>query len=199
MIKRIFLTSVLATAALTALADQTAPAAAARQKFTIDQNHTQVEFSYDHLGFSHPATRLEQVKGTLDIDSADLTKSSVDVTLPLDGIHSGVPKLDEELKGADWFEAAKFPNITFKSTKVEKSGTDQLTVTGDVTAHVVTKPATLTVKVNKIGENQMMKTQTAGFDAETTLKRSDFGLGKYVPLVGDDLRVHITVSADLAK
>jgi polyisoprenoid-binding protein YceI len=72
-------------------------------------------------------------------------------------------------------------------------------VTGDLTAHGVTKPVTLNVTVNKIGENKMMQTQTAGFDADATIKRSDWGVGAYVPAVSDEVKIHLTVSANLAK
>jgi polyisoprenoid-binding protein YceI len=82
---------------------------------------------------------------------------------------------------------------------VTKTGAETLDITGDLTVHGVTKPVTLHARINKIGENKMIGSQTAGFDADTTLKRSDFGVNKYVPMVGDEIKVHITVSADLAK
>jgi len=188
---------------LPALADQktgaAVPAAAQTQKFNIDNNHTQVSFTYDHFGFSNPTARLEQIKGSIELNQKDWGKSSVIVTMPLAGLHTGVEKLDTHLKSADFFDAEKNPDITFKSTKVEKTGEQSLKVTGDLTAHGVTKPVTLDVKINKIGENKMMQTQTAGFDADTSLKRSDWGVGAYVPGVSDEVKVHITVSADLAK
>jgi len=191
MLKSILLSSVLAAA--------TMPAFAATQKFNIDNNHTQVSFTYDHFGFSNPTSRLEQIKGTLELDQADWSKSSVTVTMPLAGLHTGVDRLDTHLKSADFFDAEKNPDITFKSTKVEKVGADKLKVSGDLTAHGVTKPVTLDVKINKIGENKMIQSQTAGFEADTSIKRSDWGVGAYVPAVSDEVHVHITVSADLAK
>jgi polyisoprenoid-binding protein YceI len=191
MLRRILLTSLLAATSL--------PAFAATQTYEIDPGHTQVSFTYNHFGFSNPTGRLEQIKGELNLDTADLSKSSVSVTLPLDGLHTGVPKLDEHLKTADFFDAAKYPDITFKSTKVEKTGADTLAVTGDLTVHGVTKPETLAVKVNKIGDNPMIASKSAGFDADVTFKRSDFGVNKYVPAVSDDVHVHITLSADLPK
>jgi len=188
---------------LPALADQkngvAAPAAAQTQKFNIDNNHTQVSFTYDHFGFSNPTSRLEQIKGSIELNQQDWGKSSVTVTMPLAGLHTGVEKLDAHMKSADFFDAEKNPDITFKSTKVEKTGEKALKVTGDLTAHGVTKPVTLDVRINKIGENKMMQTQTAGFDADTSFKRSDWGVGGYAPAVGDEVKVHITVSADLAK
>jgi len=191
MLRRILLTSLLAVAA--------SPAFAAAQKYDIDSGHTQVQFTWNHFGFSNPSATLEKISGDFQLDTADLTKSTISVTLPLEGLHTGVPKLDEHLKSPDFFDAAKNPNITFKSTKVEKAGADQLKVTGDLTVHGVTKPVTLNVKVNKIGDNPMMKSASAGFDADTTIKRSEFGVDKYVPNVSDDIKVHITFDSHLAK
>lgn len=176
-------------------------AAAAVAKYDIDPAHSNVTFGWDHFGFSHPTARLKTIEGSVQLDQADLTKSSVSVNLPLDGLDTGVAKLDEHLKSADFFEAAKYPTITFKSTKVEKAGANDLKITGDLTVHGVTKPVTLNAKVNKIGLFEMgpYKAQAAGFDAETVIKRSEFGVGKYVPNVSDDIAVRITLDAKQAK
>ena len=184
---------------LTSLLAASASAFAAPQTFTIDPNHTQVSFTYSHFGFSNPSGRLEDIKGTVVVDQADWGKSAVNVTMPLSGLHTGVPKLDEHLKTPDFFDAAKFPDVTFKSTQVTKTGADTLDIAGELTAHGVTKPVTLHARVNKIGENKMIASSTAGFDADTTLKRSEFGIAKYAPMVSDEVHVHITLSADLAK
>ncbi|HZP67756.1 MAG TPA: YceI family protein [Rudaea sp.] len=189
MLRRILLTSLLAAASLPALA---------AEKYDIDSGHTQVQFTWNHFGFSNPSAMLEKISGDFELDTADLTKSSISVTLPLDGIHTGVPKLDEHLKSPDFFDAAKYPNVTFKSTKVEKVGADHLKVTGDLTIHGVTKSVTLPVKINKIGDNPMMGAPSAGFDSDLTIKRSDFGVDKYVPNVGDDIHVHITFDSHKA-
>jgi polyisoprenoid-binding protein YceI len=175
------------------------PAFAASQKYDIDAGHSTVTFGWNHFGFSNPTARLEKIEGSLLLDSADLTKSQVSVTLPLDGLHSGVAKLDEHLSSPDFLDAAKYPTITFKSTKVEKVGADGLKITGDLSVHGVTKSVTLTGKVNKIGDNPMTKQASAGFDAEVVLKRSDFGVTKYVPAVSDEIPVHITLDSHLAK
>jgi polyisoprenoid-binding protein YceI len=202
MLKRILFASLL-LASLPALADQkagVAPAASAQaQKFDIDNNHTQASFTYSHFGFSNPTGRLETIKGSIELNQQDWGKSSVNVTMPLAGLHTGVEKLDAHLKSADFFDAEKNPDITFKSSKVEKAAENALKVTGDLSAHGVTKPVTLDVKINKIGENKMMQTQTAGFDADTTIKRSDWGVGAYVPAVSDEVHIHLTVSANLAN
>ena len=174
-------------------------AAAAPQKYDIDANHTYVTFTYNHFGFSNPVGKLEKVSGDFELDTADLTRSSVSVSFPLDGLHTGVPKLDDDLRSPNFFDAAKYPDITFKSTKVEKAGADALTVTGDLTAHGITKPVVLNVKVNKIGEGPMGKGPSAGFEADTTIKRSEFGVDKYAPGVSDEVRVHLSRDSQRAK
>lgn len=171
----------------------------AAEKYTVDPGHTVVTFGWNHFGFSNPTARMEKVDGTLMLDAADITKSSITITLPLDGLHSGVEKLDEHLKSPDFFDAAKYPIITFTSTKVVKTGAETLKVTGDLTIHGVTKAETLNVKINKIGENPMMKVAGAGFDADVVIKRSDFGVTKYVPMVSDEIPVHVTLDSHLVK
>lgn len=189
MFRRLLLTSLLVASVPAFAADQ----------YDIDPTHTVVSFGWNHFGFSNPTARLEKVSGTLMLDQADLTKSTISVTMPFDGLHTGVAKLDEHLKTADFFDAAKYPDITFKSTKVEKVSANALKVTGDLTVHGVTKPVTLNVKVNKIGifeiPQMKVKIPAAGFDAETTIKRSEFGVGGYVPAVSDEIPVRITLDA----
>ena len=181
--------------ALVALLFASLPAFAA-EKYDIDPAHSAVIFSWNHFGFSNPSARFDKIEGSVQLDKADLTKSSVSVTLPLEALDTGVAKLDEHLKSPDFFDAAKYPTITFKSTKVEKG----LKITGDLTVHGVTKPVTLNAKVNKIALFEMgpYKAQAAGFDAETVIKRSDFGVNKYVPNVSDEIPVRITLDAKQA-
>ncbi len=140
------------------------------------------------------------LEGTLDYDEANPAKASVQVSIPLNTVNSNVQKLDEHLESPDFFDAAKYPTATFKSTKVTKgSSANHLEVAGDLTVHGVTKPVTLDVTVNKVGDHPMRKAPTAGFDATTTIKRSEFGIAKYVPGVSDDIAVKITVEAVESK
>ncbi len=173
----------------------------ATEKYDIDAAHSGVVFGWNHFGFSNPTARFDKIEGSVLLDKADLTKSSISVTLSLDGLDTGVAKLDETLKGQDFLDTAKYPTITFTSTKVEKSGENGLKITGDLTVHGITKSVTLDAKVNKIGIFEIpgvLKAQAAGFDATTVIKRSDFGVTKYVPAVSDDIPVHITLDAKQA-
>ncbi|WP_426285695.1 YceI family protein [Luteibacter sp. E-22] len=181
--------------ALAALLATAGSAVAAPVTYTLDPGHTMVLFSWNHFGFSNPTANLGQVQGTLVYDEKDPSKATVEATLPLSGLDSFVPKLDEHLKSADFLDAAKYPIVTFKSTKVVPAGKGKLKVTGDLTVHGVTKPVTLDVSLNKVGPHPMMKVQTVGFDATTTIKRSDFGVGAYVPNVSDDIKIRITTEA----
>lgn len=174
-------------------------ASAAALTYKIDPNHTDVVASWSHFGFSNPVAHFGKVDGTITYDPAKPAASKVEVTIPLDGLDSHVADFDEHLKSADFFDAAKYPTITFKSTKVEAAGAKKLKVTGDLTVHGVTKPAVLDVTINKVGEQPMAKRAAAGFDATTTLKRSDFGIAKYVPNVSDEIKIRITTEAIVPK
>ncbi len=135
--------------------------------YTLDPNHTQVQFVWNHFGFTNLTGQFGKIEGTLDFDAADPSKSSVTATISIDSVNSNVKKLDGELLGADYFDAAKFPTATFKSTRVEKGATpDQLKVTGDLSVHGVTKPATLDVTVTKVGDHPMRKAPAAGFERD---------------------------------
>ncbi len=186
----------LVLATLVAAASFSAQAA---EKYDIDPSHTQVQFTYSHLGFSNITGRFDQVQGDFQFDVADPTRSSVSITIPVTSISTGVGKLDEHLLTADFFDATQFPTATFKSTGVTAAGEGKLAMAGDLTIHGVTRPVVLDVTINGIGEHPMRKLPAAGFDARTTIKRSDFGVGAYVPAVGDEVTISITVEATRAQ
>lgn len=190
MFKRLALASLLAIAAF---------GAQAADKYTIDPTHTQVEFTYSHFGFSNITGRFDTVESEFLFDAADPTQSSVKITIPVSSLSTGVEKLDTHLLTADFFDAPKYPTATFTSTGVTAAGEGKLKVAGDLTIHGVTRPVVLDVTINKIGEHPMAKVAAAGFDASTTIKRSDFGIAGYVPMVGDEIKIEITVEARLAK
>lgn len=188
MIRQILLASAVALASVSAVA--------APVSYKIDPTHTDVLVSWNHFGFSNPSAHFGQVDGTIVFDEANPAASSVEVTMPLTGLNSHVVKFDEHLRSDDFLDAAKFPTITFKSSKVEKAAGDKAyTVTGELTLHGVTKTVVLATTLNGSGPHPMKKKPTIGFDATTTLKRSEFGIGKYVPNVSDELEVRITTEA----
>lgn len=191
MFKRIALAAALVVASTAAFA--------APVTYKIDPNHTSVVASWSHFGFSNPIANFGDAEGSITYDPANVGTSKVEVTLPLSGLDSHVAKFDEHLRSADFFDAEKFPTITFKSTKVEAAGDKKLRVFGDLTIKGITKPVVLDTTINKIGEQPMAKRAAAGFDASTTIKRSDFGIAKYVPNVSDEVTIHITTEAIVPK
>ncbi|GAB3515738.1 YceI family protein [Pseudoxanthomonas daejeonensis] len=187
----------LSAAALLALA--VAPAFAAPVTYKLDPTHTNVLAQWNHMGFSNPFANFGNVEGTLVYDAANVGKSSVVVNLPLSGLEGFSAKFNDHLRSADFFDATKFPNATFKSTKVESAGEGKLKVTGDLTIKDVTRPVVLDVTLNKVGEHPMSKAKAIGFDATTTISRTEFGVGAYVPNVGDQVTLRITTEASVPK
>lgn len=183
-----------------ALALLALPAFAAPVTYRLDPGHTQVQFCWNHFGFSNPCANLNTIEGTLVFDAQDPARSSVRVTMPLSGLDTHVPALDKHLKEADFFDAAKYPDITFRSTRVAPGAKpDELDVEGVLTAHGVSRPVALAVHLNKIGEQPMLQVPAVGFNATATLQRSAFGVGAYVPMVSDAIHVRITVEADAER
>ncbi len=176
-----------------------ASAFAAPLSYKLDPNHTNVIAQWSHFGFSNPSLNFGQADGTLVYDADEVSASSVEVTLPLSGLEGFSAKFNEHLRSADFFDAAKFPKATFKSTKVEAAGEGKLKVTGDLTVKDITRPVVLDVTLNKAADHPMTKAPTIGFDATTTLSRSEFGVGNYAPAVSDEVELRITTEASVPK
>ncbi|WP_083489645.1 YceI family protein [Stenotrophomonas ginsengisoli] len=191
-------TAPAATTEAAPAAPEVAAIAVASGTYKLDPTHTDVLAQWNHMSFSNPTAHFGTVDGTLVYNADDVSQSSVEVTLPLSGLNSFTAKFDEHLRSADFFDAATFPVATFKSTKVEAAGTNKLTVTGDLTIKDQTKPVVLDVTVNGAGEHPMMKVPAVGFDATTTIKRTDFGVGAYAPNVSDEVKLRITTEATQA-
>lgn len=176
----------------------TASAQAAPVTYQLDPHHTMVLFSWSHFGFSHPTADLGLGQGTVVFDEQHPEQSQVSVTLPLSALDTHVSALDSHLKEADFFDADKYPTITYKSTQVQALGHDKFKITGDLTVHGVTRPVVLDATLNKVGADPMTKAQSIGFDATGTLKRSEFGVGAYAPGVSDEIMLRITTQGAVA-
>ena len=172
---------------------------AAPVDYKIDPTHTATVFSWNHFGFSTPSANFTDIQGTIKVDNAKPSNSSVEVTIPLSSVNTNVVALDKEFQEEAWFNAAKYPNITFKSTKVETKDKKHFKITGNLTVKWVTKPVVLDAVLNKQGEHPMAKVPAIGFNATTSFNRSAFGIGNYVPNVGDKITVNITTEATAAK
>ncbi len=167
--------------------------------YVLDPAHTDVIAQWSHFGFSNPIAHFGEVDGRIVYDAENVANSSVEVTLPLSGLNSHVAAFDEHLRSPDFFDAAAFPNATFRSTSVESAGTNRLKVVGDLTIKDITRPVELDVTINKFGEQPMAKRPAAGFDAVAQIKRSDFGVGAYAPNVSDEVELRITTEAVVAE
>ncbi|MHA3982281.1 UNVERIFIED_CONTAM: yceI [Trichonephila clavipes] len=172
---------------------------AAPVDYKIDPTHTATVFSWNHFGFSTPSANFTDIQGVIKVDNAKPANSSVEVTIPLSSVNTNVAALDKEFQEEAWFNAAKYPNITFKSTKVETKDKKHFKITGDLTVKGVTKPVVLDAVLNKQGEHPMAKVPAIGFNATTSFNRSAFGIGNYVPNVGDKITVNITTEATATK
>jgi polyisoprenoid-binding protein YceI len=184
------------TPALALLSALFLSAPALADTYEIDPAHTHVGFQISHLGFSETYGVFKNVSGTLTLDEKKPAASAVDVTIDVASIDTASDQRDEHLKGPDFFDVAKYPTMTFKSTKVKVTGKNTATVTGDLTLHGVTKPVSLLVKLNKAGESPIAKGRyVAGFSALGKLKRSDFGIKTYLPMIGDEVTIAISSEA----
>jgi polyisoprenoid-binding protein YceI len=159
--------------------------------------HTRVLFAVSHMGFSTWYGDFTGASGSLTLDPANPSKSTIDIHVPVGSVSTTNTKLDGELKGDKWLDAAKFPEMIFKSEKVTPTGKDAADVEGQLTLHGETRPVTLHVSFNGAGVNVMDKHYTVGFEAKGKIKRSDFGVKTYVPLIGDE--VDLILSAAFEK
>lgn len=179
---------------MTALAATPVLALAAPESYTIDPAHTYPHFKINHLGFSTMHGRFNSTKGNITIDKEKKT-GSVTITIDANSVDTGFKKRDEHLQSPDFLNAAEFPEITFKSTKVTLTGDSKATVEGNLTMVGATKPVTLDVHSMKCGEHPFSKKQVCGFDATAAIKRSDFGVKYGLPGVGDDMALEFEVEA----
>ncbi|MEB3754070.1 YceI family protein [Acinetobacter sp. MD2(2019)] len=172
---------------------------AAPVAYDIDPTHTATVFSWNHFGFSTPSANFSNIQGVINVDNAKPSASTVDVTIPVSSVNTNVPALDKEFQEEGWFNAEKYPNITFKSTKVETKDKKHFKITGNLTVKGVTKPVVLNAVLNKQAVHPMTKSPAIGLNATTSFNRSEFGIGNYVPNVGDKITVNITVEAEAKK
>jgi polyisoprenoid-binding protein YceI len=177
-----------------ALATLATAAVAAPTKYVIDQSHTFPRFSYSHFGYSTQLSRFDRTTGSVTLDPAAKT-ASVDVTIDTTSVDTGSTEFNGHIQGPDFLDTAKFPTATFKSTKVVFDGDKPKSIEGLLTIKGVTKPVVLTVESFQAMEHPMKKKPAIGANAFTTVKRSEFGAGKYAPYVGDEVRIDIAIEA----
>lgn len=182
----------LALLSLTALF--AAPALAAPENYTIDPRHTFPTFEINHLGFSTQRGRFNSTSGKITINR-EAKKGTVLVTIDTTSVNTGVPKLEEHLRGEDFFDVAQHPSMTFKSSNLKFNGDVPVAAEGELTIRGITKPVTLAITSFKCGPNPVAKKDACGADASATIKRSDFGMKYALPALGDEVKLLINVEA----
>ncbi len=169
-------------------------ALAAPVTYVIDTTHTLPRFEYSHFGYSTQLSRFDKTTGKITLDRAART-GSVAVEIDAKSVDTGYPVFNEHIQGADFFDTANNPVITFKSSAVKFKGDKVVSVIGDLTIKGVTKPVTLKVTSFKCMPHPMLKKDACGANATTVVKRSDFNMGKYAPYVGDAVTLTLPVEA----
>jgi polyisoprenoid-binding protein YceI len=164
--------------------------------WNMDPAHAHTSFSIRHLVISNVRGEFGKLSATAQFDDKDVTKSSVETTIDVASVDTRVQKRDDDLRSENFFDVAKYPTITFKSTKVEKAGKGKLKVTGDLTMHGVTKPVVLHVEGPTADIKDPYGNTRRGFSATTKLNRKDFGLtySKAIeagPVLGDEVKIEI--------
>lgn len=173
-------------------------AVAAPVTYSVDPTHTVAQYDVRHLGFSVQSGAFTKAAGTVVLDT-EAKKGAVDITIDTNSLQTFLAARDSHLKSKDFFNVAQFPIITFKSTDLKFAGDKLTAVNGNLTILGVTKPVTLTVTNFGGGKNPMSGQETYGANAETTIKRSDFGMKTFLPAIADDVTLKVAIEAVKAQ
>lgn len=162
-------------------------------EYGLDKNHGYISFTYSHFGYSNPHIGFNSFDLTLNLDSADVEKSSIEVIIDAASIDSRIEEFNPHLNGPNFFDTANHPTITFKSTSMTSTGENTYDVVGDLTIKGITQSATLAATINKAAPHPRSKALIVGVDASTKVLRSAFGMDRAVPNVGDEITIYISV------
>lgn len=175
-----------------------APAKVAAEPYMFDKGHTLIVFSWNHLGMTRQQGRVNGYDGTFDIDPGDPEKAVVEVTMRVNSLQTGVDALDRILRSSDYFDAARFPVMSFKSTSVRRTSDTTAEITGDLTVRNVSRPVTLNARLTFGGAHPLATVNPAytgkralAFSATVAIKRSDFEITRGTPMVSDDIEIAI--------
>ncbi|MFT4131647.1 YceI family protein [Labrys sp. (in: a-proteobacteria)] len=164
--------------------------------YDLDPDHTQTIFHIDHLGYSTVTGSFRQLKGVLTLDEAHPEQSLVEATLEASSVDTGVPARDEDLRSSEFFDVAHHQTITFRTTKVKRRSPRSADLSGELTLLGISKPVTLRTTFNRVAPDPLRGNRmVAGFTATTTIRRSDFGMKAFIPLIGDVVRIDINAEA----
>lgn len=165
--------------------------------YAVDPTHAYVNFQYTHLGLSRPMLQFDDFNINLELDNADVSKSTISVTIDPKSIQAGSDIWKSHLTGGDYFDVGSHPEISYTSTSIEKTGDDTLKVMGDLTIKGESKPVQLDVTLHAAMNHPMSGDPVIGFSASGQLLRSAFGLGKFAPNVSDE--VELMISAEVTQ
>src|SRR5690606_6533159 len=171
-------------------------------KWKVDGAHSEVGFSVKHMMVSKVKGTFDQFTAEIEANPTDLTTASIQFTIDVASINTRNNDRDNHLRSADFFDVEQYPNLTFTSSKIEKTDEDEYKVTGDVSLHGVTKQETFNVTFEGLAKDPMSGAEKAGFSAEGKIKRSDYGLTWNAALetggvlVGDDIKIIIEIEAE---
>jgi polyisoprenoid-binding protein YceI len=171
-----------------------APLAARADTYQVDGMHSMPAFTFRHLNLSSFRGRFDKLSGTIVLDAAQHS-GSADIVIDIDSVSTGVPMLDQFLKGPKFFDTARFPTATFKSSSFKFSGSQLAAVSGELNLHGVTKTVVLEVGYFSCHEHPLLKVVSCGADASATIRRSEFGLDIFIGNDSDDVKLDIAVEA----
>lgn len=191
MKNKIALSAILATLA--------APVFAAPEAYVLDSSHSQVVFNYNHLGYSTTFGMFSGFEGEIMFDQENPANSTVSVSMPTLSMFTGWEEREAHFMSEEFFGAVEGDLITFTSTAIEVTGENTANITGDLTMNGITKSVVLDAKLNQAGNHPIAEKPWAGFDATTTLLRSDFEVGAFAPFVSDEVNVVISIEAMKAE
>ncbi|NIY77978.1 YceI family protein [Celeribacter sp. HF31] len=168
-------------------------------KYVLDPSHSQIVFSYEHLGYSTTTGMFSGFDGEIMFDEADPAASSVSVSFPTDSLYTGWAERTAHFLTGDFFGAEENPTISFVSTGIEVTGEDEGKITGDLTINGITKSVVIDAELTQKADHPMENKPWVGFDGELTVLRSDFDMGQFAPYVSDEVEIEISIEATPAE
>ena len=170
------------------------PACAELESFTVDPDHTFPSYEIGHFGYSFQRGRFDRTAGKIMLDAA-ARKGSADITIDTKSVNTGHAKLEEHLRSEDFFNTARYPRMTFKSNHFAFEGENVKAASGELTINGVTKPVTFKADHYFCAPHPMLKKKICGAELTTTIRRSDFGMSKFLPVLADDVLLRVNVEA----